>query len=81
MMSKAVFIDPDGGATLRIYYGNLVVDQPAVACEECEGSGVLKYEEPVPDYVHGSYITSTEGECFACGGYGFVVDQDDEEEA
>lgn len=82
MMPKSIIIDNDGTAKIRTWYGALVITEPAVLCDKCEGTGTIEYDEPIPDYRRGGYIRSTEGECFNCEGYGYVVapEEDEEEE-
>jgi hypothetical protein len=80
MMPKAIVFDRDGTATIRTWYGALVVNEPAIACEKCHGTGTIEYDEPIPDYHNGGYLRCTEGECFECGGYGYVPAPEDEEE-
>lgn len=81
MTPKMLILGRDGSAKFRTYYGGLVIDQAAIVCPECGGSGKLDYDEPVPDYQHGGYLSSMEGDCFHCDGFGYIPDPDDGEEA
>ena len=71
-----------GGTARFVFYGadGRKFVEPAMVCKDCTGEGEYMGEEPVVDYEHGGYLKEVKVTCKTCEGYGWVV-QDGEEES
>lgn len=72
----------DNGKANFVFYGpeGRRFEEPAVRCRECGGSGEVRGSNPVVDYVNGGYLEEVIVSCEDCDGYGYVV-QDEQEES
>ncbi len=65
-----------------VFYGSegRKFTEPAVPCKECSGTGEVEAAAPVVDYVNGGYMTAVNATCEDCQGYGYVVEDEPEED-